>query len=239
MSVRPVPHAWLRSGAAPMWYRGGFGARASALLFAALLLATQAGCEKTFRDMYDQPRYKPLAPSPLWADGRSARPPVANTVAHSAGALAGTSSGRVGIQPATPEVPLPVPAAAASGMQTTGSDIARRHTWTLEVLARGRERFDIYCAPCHSVAGDGDGMIVRRGFPRPPSYHVQRLVDADDEHFYAVITHGYGAMYPYADRVPPDDRRAIIAYIRALQLSQAAMLADVPADARAALEKGR
>ncbi len=98
----------------------------------------------------------------------------------------------------------------------------------MALLQRGRERFDVYCSPCHSVVGDGDGMVVRRGFPAPPSYHIERLRAAPDHHFYDVITHGYGVMYPYGDRVAPDDRWAIVAYIRALQLSQHAAASDAP-----------
>lgn len=109
---------------------------------------------------------------------------------------------------------------------------------TLALLKRGRQRFDIFCAPCHGPVGDGRGRIVERGFPAPPSYHIDRLRQAPDQHFYDVITHGYGAMYSYASRVPPPDRWAIIAYIRALQLSQHASLADVPAKERARLEQG-
>lgn len=91
---------------------------------------------------------------------------------------------------------------------------------TEALLERGRERYTIYCTPCHGAGGDGDGMVVRRGFPQPPSYHEQRLRDADDRHIYEVITHGWGVMYPYADRIPPADRQAIVAYIRALQFSR-------------------
>ncbi|MGN6482488.1 c-type cytochrome [Luteibacter sp.] len=92
-------------------------------------------------------------------------------------------------------------------------------------LERGRERYTIYCAPCHGAAGDGDGMVVRRGFPAPPSYHQARLRQADDGHFEDVIAHGWGIMYPYGDRVAPSDRAAIVAYIRALQFSR-----EVPID---------
>jgi mono/diheme cytochrome c family protein len=103
------------------------------------------------------------------------------------------------------------------------------------LLARGRERYDIYCSPCHSVAGDGDGIVTRRGFPHPPSFHQASLRAAPDTHFYDVITNGYGAMYPYADRLAPADRWAIVAYIRALQLSRYASAASLPADVRGRL----
>jgi mono/diheme cytochrome c family protein len=96
------------------------------------------------------------------------------------------------------------------------------------LLARGRERFGIYCSPCHGLAGDADGVIVAHGFPAPPSYHIDRLVAAPAQHFYDVITDGYGVMYSYADRVEPHDRWAIAAYIRALQLSRRATLAEAP-----------
>ena len=107
---------------------------------------------------------------------------------------------------------------------------------TVALLHRGQQRFDIYCAPCHAPAGDGDGMIVHRGFPHPPSYFSKKLLDAPNQHFYDVITHGYGAMFSYADRVEPEDRWAIVAYIRALQASNTATMADVPADQRQALQ---
>jgi mono/diheme cytochrome c family protein len=106
---------------------------------------------------------------------------------------------------------------------------------TAALLARGEERFNIYCAPCHARLGDGNGMIVQRGFPKPPSYHIDRLRQAPSQHFYDVITDGYGAMYSYAARVAPADRWAIVAYIRALQASQHATVADVPDDERSAL----
>jgi mono/diheme cytochrome c family protein len=99
---------------------------------------------------------------------------------------------------------------------------------TPALLARGQERFDIFCEPCHGLAGDGDGMIVAHGFPRPPSYHDQRLIAAPAQHLYDVIKDGYGVMYSYASRVEPRDRWAIVAYIRALQLSRDATLAQVP-----------
>ena len=107
---------------------------------------------------------------------------------------------------------------------------------TAALLARGQQRFNIYCAPCHDRVGDGNGMIVQRGFPRPPSYHTDRLRQAPSQHFYDVITNGYGAMYSYAARVAPADRWAIVAYIRALQASQDATVAQVPENERSALQ---
>jgi mono/diheme cytochrome c family protein len=107
---------------------------------------------------------------------------------------------------------------------------------TMALLERGRQRFDIYCAPCHGRFGDGSGMIVQRGFPHPPSYYSDALRNAPSQHFYDVITHGYGVMFPYAERVEPADRWAIVAYIRALQASATAKIADVPADQRSALQ---
>ncbi|HZL32029.1 MAG TPA: cytochrome c [Pseudolabrys sp.] len=99
---------------------------------------------------------------------------------------------------------------------------------TPQLLARGRERFDIYCSPCHGLSGDGDGIVVKRGFPAPPSYQEKRLVEAPASHFYDVITNGYGAMYSYAARVEPRDRWAIVAYIRALQLQRHAQAEGKP-----------
>jgi mono/diheme cytochrome c family protein len=107
---------------------------------------------------------------------------------------------------------------------------------TLALLERGQERYRIYCTPCHSELGDGHGMVVQRGFPSPPSYHIDRLRNAPVQHFYDVITNGYGAMYSFAARVQPADRWAIVAYIRALQRSQDAKVADLPANARGALQ---
>ncbi|WP_245485155.1 cytochrome c [Mesorhizobium sp. M7A.F.Ca.US.001.02.1.1] len=106
---------------------------------------------------------------------------------------------------------------------------------TMALLNRGRERFDIFCSPCHGRTGDGHGMIVQRGFPAPPTYHQEALRRAPDRHFYDVITNGYGAMYSYAARVPPADRWAIVAYIRALQLSRRAAAADLPEPLRTKL----
>lgn len=106
---------------------------------------------------------------------------------------------------------------------------------TMALLHRGQERYNIYCAPCHARDGTGDGMIVQRGFPKPPSYFKKELEAASNQHYYDVITHGFGVMYAYGGRVRPDDRWAIVAYIRALQASNKATLADVPKNMRAAL----
>jgi mono/diheme cytochrome c family protein len=208
----------------------------------ALICASQLyGCEKLMQDMYDQPRYKPLAKSDQWQDQASARPPEADTVPYSGGATADTSSGRLQVKVPTPAIP---PATEPAGVGA-GNDAA---TWgdhppanplpvTAANLARGRERYDIYCLPCHSAVGDGDGIVVRRGFPRPPSLHIDRLRAAPDAYFYSVITHGIGVMYPHADRIEPEDRWAIALYIRALQLSQHATLADATPAGRAQLER--
>lgn len=216
----------------------------TALAPVALALAL-SGCEKAMQDMYNQPKYKPLGASALWPDGRASRPDVANTLAYSGGAAAGTSSGRLGTLPPpaseAPTYPVDDQGRVKADL-TSGSPQPLLATNPLPMdrptLERGRERFDIYCSPCHSVAGDGDGMIVRRGFPSPPSYHTDRLRNAPDAHFYSVITNGYGMMYSYADRVAPHDRWAIVAYIRALQLSQDARIGDVPPERRAELAKG-
>lgn len=213
-----------------------------ALSLAAMAL-TLGGCEKAMKDMYSQPKYTPLVASRFWADGRSARPNVDGTIPYSGGVTAGTSSGRLARSalplPDAPTYPIGENGQIKANL-TPGSKPALTVTNPLPIdhatLARGRERFDIYCSPCHSIAGDGDGMVVRRGFPGPPSYHTDRLRNAPDAHFYSVITNGYGMMYSYADRVAPADRWAIVAYIRALQLSQNARIADVPPAQRAAVE---
>ena len=192
------------------------GLRSRIALVALVGLVALAGCEKHMQDMYDQPRYKPLAASSLFADGGASRPGVPGTQTHARGDFSGTSSGRVGTQ---------------ASQQWYRDELATTNPYplTLERLQRGQNRFDIYCAPCHSRVGDGDGFIVRRGFPAPPSYHIDRLREAPDRHFFDVMTQGYGIMYSYADRLTPEDRWSIVAYIRALQLSQhtpASMLSD-------------
>jgi mono/diheme cytochrome c family protein len=191
-----------------------------AMLFAQLF--TLSGCERHMRDMYDQPKHLPAGHSPLFADGLSSRPPPQGSVAQTSGDLAATSSGRRGVEALAiaqraelqQRLPTPLPA---------------------DLLQRGRERFTIYCVPCHSPVGDGDGRVVQRGFPSPPSFHIDRLRDAEDRHFYDVVSKGYGVMYPYANRIEPADRWAIVAYIRALQLSQHAPMQQLPASLQAQL----
>ncbi len=171
-----------------------------------LVVLVLAGCRQ---DMHDQPRFKPLAKSDFYTDMRSARPQVERTVAR--GQLNADTYFYTGYVGAVPGDYMPFPA-------------------TAEVLERGQQRFNIYCAPCHSRVGDGNGMIVQRGFRAPPSYHTDRLRQAPLGYLFGVITNGYAAMPDYASQIPPRDRWAIVAYIRALQLSQAATLADVPKD---------
>jgi len=192
---------------------------------------------------HDQPKFKPLTPSKLFDDGNSSRPQVAGTVPHSGGALAGSSSGRsdpiMALPPAEPAIAVEVQGRSlASAGAAAASGYANPMAITLAFIARGRDRYDVYCAPCHSRTGDGDGMIVRRGFPAPPSYHSERLRAAPDSHFFQVISDGFGVMYPYADRITPEDRWAVVAYIRALQLSRHASSAELDASDAAAL-RGR
>jgi mono/diheme cytochrome c family protein len=123
--------------------------------------------------------------------------------------------------------PLPAHVLAQGGVERA-AEAKNPPPVTADLLSRGQQRFGIFCAPCHGLAGDGDGVIVAHGFPQPPSYHIDRLLAAPAQHFYDVMTHGYGAMFSYADRVDPHDRWAIAAYIRALQLSRRAKVADVP-----------
>ncbi len=177
---------------------------------AALLLT---GCRL---DMHVQPRYNPYAPSDFFADGRSERPPVAGTVARG-------------------EIVSGPEQLVFTGMLNGREVDAFPFRVTRAVLDRGRERYNIFCTPCHGWTGDGDGMIVQRGFRPPPSYHTDRLRQAPVGHFFSVITNGFGAMYPYGYRILPRDRWAIIAYIRALQLSRQAKISDVPEAERSKL----
>ena len=167
-----------------------------------------AGCRL---DMHVQPKYLPYEPTNFFGDGRSERQPVAGTVARGHLRLdellyTGKENGVL-----ADKFPFPI----------TRAD-----------LERGRERYNIYCTPCHDYAGTGDGMIVQRGFPPPPSFHIDRLRNAPAGHYFDVMTNGFGAMYNYAARIEPEDRWRIAAYVRVLQMSRHATVEDVPAAER-------
>lgn len=183
------------------------------LLLVVLVVAAGAACRQ---DMHDQPKYRPFRRSEFFADQRSARPFVQGTVAR--GSLREDAVYFTGKNGSDFVAELPVKVTPA-------------------LLARGQERFQVFCSPCHGRTGRGDGMIVQRGFKAPSSYHVDRLRAMPVGYFYDVITNGFGAMADYSAQVPPADRWAIAAYIRTLQYSQYAPAADVPADKRELLEK--
>lgn len=164
-----------------------------------------SGC---FNNMRDQPRYEPLEISEFFSDRRSARPLVENTVPR--GALVEDqvfATGRTEDGDLVSEIPVDI---------------------TAELLERGQERYDIFCSPCHGFDGFGEGMIVQRGFAPPPSFHTERLRQSPAGHYFDVITNGFGQMFSYAYRIPLEDRWAIVAYIRALQISQNASPEEVP-----------
>jgi mono/diheme cytochrome c family protein len=135
----------------------------------------------------------------------------------------------------------PVPGTVARGDLALADEAKQRPELSVELLERGRAQFDVFCQPCHDRTGSGHGIVVQRGFPQPPDFEGEKLRAADDQHFFDVITNGYGAMYAHRDRIRPRDRWAVVAYIRALQLSRHATLADVPPDEQSRLnqETGR
>jgi mono/diheme cytochrome c family protein len=198
-------------------------------VFAILCLTLLVGCDRL--DMYDQPRYEPLEASNFFGDGLSARPPVDGTVAR--GSLREEVPYFTGKDSGKPIAAIPTRTYRAmydrnpQRFDQPFDDIEPVHL-RHALLERGRERFDIYCSVCHGRTGDGDGMIVRR----PPSFHIDRLRNAASGHFFDVITNGFGSMASYANRVDVEDRWAIVAYLRALQLSQNASFEDVPAESR-------
>ena len=186
-------------------HRKLFLGRVAVLLLAVTGLLFIAGCRE---DMHNQPKFIPLRENDFYPDGRSARPTLEGTIAR--GQLEDDPllyTGKVNGQEID-QFPFPI---------------------TAQDLARGRERFGIYCSPCHSLLGDGNGMIVQRGFKRPPSYFEARLLKAPVGHFFNVMTNGWGSMPEYASQVPIADRWRIAAYIRALQLSRTAKASDLPA----------
>jgi mono/diheme cytochrome c family protein len=175
--------------------------------------AVLSGCRQ---DMHDQPKYKPFQQSSFWPDQRSSRPLVDGTVAR--GKLKTDTKlwkGRNADGSFVNELPVPV---------------------TRDLLLRGQQRFAIYCTPCHGRAGDGEGMVVQRGFKHPPTYHSDKLRQQPVGYIYDVITNGFGAMASYASRVPMQDRWAIVAYVRVLQFSQNATIDDVPEADRAQIQ---
>jgi mono/diheme cytochrome c family protein len=160
--------------------------------------------------MTDQPRFTALQANPFFSNGMASRPLVPDTVARDQlNADPVFYTGKTADGELVQDIPAEVDA---------------------QLLQRGKQRFEIYCAPCHGLVGDGNGIVVQRGFPSPPSYHEDRLRNAPAGHFFDVITNGFGRMYDYSDRVAPADRWAIVAYIRALQLSQDSPLDSAPAD---------
>jgi len=180
-------------------------ARAVTGLSAMAAMLVLAGCRQ---DMHDQPKFFPQRGTSFYTDGRSARPQVENTVARNQ--LHQDAYFFTGLQDGKEGDGLPIPL-------------------TTEVMARGQERYNIYCTPCHSRVGNGDGMIVQRGYRPAGDFHTDRLRNAPLGHFFSVMTNGYGAMPDYAAQLTPEDRWAVAAYVRALQLSQNAKQADVAA----------
>jgi len=178
---------------------------------AALLAVLTGGCQIR-QDMADQPKNRPLSPSPFFDDGRSERPLLENTVAH--GSIADDD---LFVPKESNAFPLPL---------------------TPELLKRGQERYRIFCTPCHGIQGDGNGMVALRGMKHPPSYHDARLRQVPNGYIYDVITNGFGGMLSYSAQIPPADRWAIIAYVRALQLSRNAPVSELPPALREKLNAG-
>jgi mono/diheme cytochrome c family protein len=199
------------------------------LLFAAAGIAVISGCRQ---DMHNQPKFIPLRSSEFYSDRRSARYPVPGTIAQ----LDDKNIDREQLDPGSYYL-------TGKHGNVYGNEIpsqlgdANNQKDRAQLLARGQQRYNIYCAPCHSMVGDGDGMVVQRGFHRPPSFHVQRLKNAPIGWFYDVASNGFGGMPDYAAQVKPADRWAIAVYIRALQLSQNAAESDVAAADREKLSK--
>jgi mono/diheme cytochrome c family protein len=174
-----------------------------------------AGCRQ---DMHQAARYDPLERSEFYADQRSARPLVEGTVAR--GFLRDDArfyTGKDGTALVS-DIPEPV---------------------TKDLLLRGQDRFNVYCSPCHGRTGEGNGMIVQRGLKQPPSFHIERLRAQVDGYFYDVMTNGFGAMQDYSAQLPPQDRWAVVAYVRALQYSRRVNVADLPEAERARIDSGQ
>jgi len=178
----------------------------------AVCLFSLAACNPIRQDMANQPKNRPLSPSDFFPDGRSERPILENTVAR--GSIANEE---LAISKDSNAFPLPLNA---------------------QMLERGKERYGIFCSPCHGLQGDGNGMAAVRGMKHPPSYHQDRLRDSPNGYYYDVMTNGFGQMLSYSAQIPPQDRWAIVAYIRALQLSRNAKVSDLPAELRQKLDQG-
>jgi len=179
----------------------------SRLLMAACFAASMvfaSGCQYLKQDMANQPKNLPLSPSDFFADGRSERPIVENTVARGS-----ITDDDLFVPKDSNNFPLKIDQA---------------------LLERGEQRYKIFCSPCHGLQGDGNGLVAMRGMKHPPTYHQDRLRQAPNGYFYDNITNGFGAMYGYSAQIPPRDRWAIIAYVRALQLSRNAKVSDLPAE---------
>jgi hypothetical protein len=178
---------------------------------AALFSVLTGGCQIR-QDMADQPKNRPLSPSPFFDDGRSERPLLENTVVR--GSIA---DDELFVPKESNAFPLQL---------------------TPELLRRGQERYKIFCTPCHGIQGDGNGMVSMRGMKHPPSYHDARLRQVPNGYIYDVITNGFGGMLGYSAQIPPADRWAIVAYVRALQLSRNVPASELPPDVREKLPKG-
>ena len=187
------------------------------VLLPLIVVAGLSACKRD--DMADQARFKPLAASAFYADGASARMPVAHTV------------DRDGVEAQDWET---WKTARSAGSGARWRALTTRTTFPFAMtradLERGQQQFEIDCSPCHGLRGDGEGLVPGRGFTRPPTYHSERLRAASPAYIFDVITNGIGAMFPYADRVSDDDRWRIAAYIKALQLSQDAVVSNLSAE---------
>jgi mono/diheme cytochrome c family protein len=186
--------------------------KSESLLLAAVCLMVAGGCGTLRQDMANQPRQNPLSPASFFQDDRSARPIIDNTVVRGA-----TAEDALFVPKDSNAFPLPL---------------------TQELLARGQDRYTIFCSPCHGLQGDGQGMVTMRGMKHPPTYHQDRLRNEPSGYFFDVITYGFGAMNGYSAQLEPKDRWAIVAYVRALQLSRNAHVGELPANLREKLMAG-
>jgi mono/diheme cytochrome c family protein len=185
---------------------------ASPIAVLCLLGAFAAGCGTLRQDMANQPRQNPLSPASFFQDDRSERPLIDNTVVHGA--------------------------TAEDGLFISKDSNAFPLQLTADLMQRGQDRYTIFCTPCHGIQGDGNGMVSMRGMKHPPTFYQERLRDVPVGYIFDVITNGFGAMQGYSAQIAPRDRWAIVAYLRALQLSRNARVADLPAGLREKLMAG-